>query len=227
MGLKQEKHLDTSEILWENLSGRKIILAGISNRQKESFWQSLTYKSSQMGEAFEISDDLEHAGENDYVFLFSGMEHSSELNILLEQLKVLAQKKIASAVLMSDSRVYGKLFGTEHELAEHELGYVCHTSAKEQAAAGMRMAENLAYRLAEEGFPIRIVRMDAAHSGESLTGDALTAVLESAVKVLLWGTPGDVYNLPAQMKGEAAEHSPLSPMRVVTDASKLETINIY
>ncbi len=285
MELKQEKYLDSSEILWEKLSGKRIILAGIAGRQKEIFWQSLTYKSSQMGEAFEVSDDLAGAGENDYVFLFGGMEHSSELSGLLEELKILAQKKVASAVLVSDNRVYGKVFGAGHKLSEYELGYACHTSADDQVITAIRMAEHLAYRMAEEGAPVRIVRVDAEASRDDVksglreqadaeasrddvksglreqadagvdsddvksdlreqTGDkpgiaaaksgtgtpagggALTTVLEAAVKVLLFGAPGEVYNLPMQIKEQETEPSPLSPLHIKTDAAKLETIKM-
>lgn len=248
MGQKQEKYLDSSGILWDKLSGKKIILAGVSDRRKESFRQSLTYKSSQMGGAFEVSDDLAEAGEEDYVFLFSSMENISEMDSLLEQLKILAQKKAASAVLVSDNRVYGKVFGADHKLPEHELGYACHTSAGDQAVTAMRMAEHLAYRMAMEGAPVRIVRMDHVPDSDTMrpgcggkaedkpdcdamrpgAGDqrgsaVLPAVVEAAVKVLLLGVPGEVYNLPVQAKEEVGEQSPLSPVRVETDASKLES----
>ena len=251
MKQKQEKHLDSSEILWDKLSGKRIILAGISNRQKESFWQSLTYKSSQMGEAFDVSDDLAGAGENDYVFLFGSMEQSSNLGGLLEQLKILAQQKVASAVLVSDNRVYGKVFGAAHRLSEHELGYACHTSAGDQVITAMRMAENLAYRMAMEGVPVRIVRMDdvpghdavkagggglvedrpgseamRSGPGDQARSGALPAVLEAAVKVLLFGASGEVYNLLMQVKEETAEQSPLAPVHVETDTAKLDTIMI-
>lgn len=230
--MEREKHLDPSEILWDKLSGKRVILAGISNHQKESFWQSLRYKSSRMGEAFEVSDDLAEAGENDYVFLFAGMGQGSELSGLLEELKILAQKKVASAVLVSDNRVYGKVFGAEHKLSEHELGYACHTSAEDQVITAMRMAEHLAWRMAGEGAPVRIVRADdgpgcddaKSVSGGQAESGALVTVLEAAVEVLLYGTPGEVYNLPMQAKGQTRVHSPLSPMYVVTDAAKLETI---
>lgn len=219
----QEKYLDPSGILWERLAGRKIILAGISGRQKESFWQSLTYKSSQMGGAFEVSDDLEKAGERDCVLLFGGTERIEASGALLEHLKILASKKIASAVLLSDARVYGKMFGTEHPVKEDETGYVSHTSGEEQAAFAMRLAENLAYRLAQAGVPIRIARMEAEQDGIQ------EETLEAVLGILVCGIPGEVYNLPARQEKEEEKEgrSPLSPMRIVMDTSKFETVNIH
>ena len=63
-------------------------------------------------------------------------------------------------------------------------------------------------------------------TGNPAGGGALTAVLEAAVKVLLFGAPGEVYNLPMQIKDEAVESSPLSPVHIKTDTAKLETIKI-
>lgn len=207
--------MDTSGAVWEQLAGKRIILAGIDSQQKQRFQQSLVDKCSQMGEAFAVSEGLETAGEDDHVFLFSSMERAEELDLLLGQLKLLSQKRVASAVLVSDNRVYGKLFGTAHRLTEQELGYACHTDANDRIVTNMRLAEHLAYRMAGEGVPIRIVRMDAVQAG----------MLEAAVKVLLKGISGEVYNLPA-MAEAGTERSPLSPIGVMTDTSKVETINI-
>jgi hypothetical protein len=185
---------------------------------------------------------LDEAGAEDLVFLFAQTdrqprqqsnwkngqsadrqaEQMEAFDQLLEQLLVLSRKRPASTVLLSDSRVYGKVFGAPGARSEHELGYVCHTSAEDTAAANLRTAENLAYRLAGEGMKICIARMNDAtldarksggdagqsvneqmsaviSSGEGLKNgrsEAYASAVHAALQVLLHGAPGAVYNLP-------------------------------
>jgi hypothetical protein len=268
---------------------QKIILAGADSPQKQNFKHELERQCTeysgvaeelkqQCGGSITISEDLNEAGAEDLVFLFAQADQMESFDHLLEQLFLLARKRPASTVLLSDSRVYGKIFGAPGARSEHELGYVCHTSAEDTAAANLRTAENLAYRLAGEGMQICIARMenvaldaqksddDAGRSGKDQISDggsggknmkncgseAYASAVHAALRVLLYGTPGEVYNLPGTITtsvrnshpdtitasgtqdscpgtktvsgAQTASHSPLSPEPVYLDTSAVEAL---
>ncbi len=123
---------------------------------------------------------------------------------LAQTLCTLAQAKPMAAVFVSDSSVYGKLFGDPHPLPETELGYVCSTDADEQDAQCLRTLEHLCGRLAKEcGLAIRIVRVPintGAINGITAFGSG-SGMVEASLRVLLDGIPGEPYNIPGTAKG--------------------------
>lgn len=226
--------------VWENLSGRNIILAGNDCRRKQLFQEHLAYRSSKLGGGFSLSGDLQLAGPEDLVFLFAGFGQKKgpegpeanygvpeqNMDCLMEDLLTLTQKKPV-AVLISDNCVYGRQFGTPHLLREDEIGYISHTSEEDRPAICFRLAEHLAYRLASEGINIRIAR-----AGDGKTKETEELMIEAAVKVLLQGEPGQVYNLPVgenlhfrpflKTEESPGDTSPLSPMDIRTDSHKFQ-----
>lgn len=232
------------DMIWEKLAGKKLVLIGNENCQKQEFMQNLACIREQRGLAFTVSDRFEDIGAGDCVFVFGGIEDEGGFRILEEvlmQLAALTRLHPASVVLVSDNRVYGKCFGASHALKEDELGYVCHTAGEDVPLQCMRYIEHFAVRLArEEGLPVKIAR-----AGGGQAGEAFRQMLEAAICVMLSGTDGEVYNLPAQaghfngqeqtekasVCGGAAdrseEPSPLSPMAVVTDAGRAVKLMQY
>lgn len=225
-GIEMEQRYYTPDAVWEELEGKRIILAGYEGRQKQDFMQNLTCVSGQKGLALAVSGQLDDVCPENFVFLFADMEDGGAPEMflkLLKQLEGLVRTRPAAVVLVTDIRVYGKCFGTQHPLKEDELGYVCHTSKEEIPVQCMRQAEHLACRLAkEEGVNLKVVR-----AGRGQTGDALWRMIEAAVKVLLRGKPGEIYNLPAQEEEKCSGlpkggTSPLSPGPIMTDSGKVE-----
>lgn len=172
---------------------------------------------------------------------------------LPEMFVMLTEKNPAAAVFVSDNCVYGKCFGKEKARKEQELGYVCHTAISDEIPSRLRFAENLAHRLAkEEGVQIAVVRTGAAadetvyteesetvagkimHTEESEAGSGERVymqapesgdmqMLEAALCVLLYGEKGRVYNLSGTDAADD-DHSPLSPMQIVTDTTKADAL---
>jgi hypothetical protein len=219
-------------------------------QQCAEYRTAISERKQQCGGTITISEDLDEACAEDLVFLFAQTDRQPEqqtgqsaglqaeqmeaFDHLLEQLLVLSRKRPAATVLLSDSRVYGKVFGEPGARSEHELGYVCHTSAEDTAAANLRTAENLAYRLAGEGMKICIARMNhatldvqesdgdagqsvneqmsaASNGGEGLKNggsEAYASAVHAALQVLLYGAPGAVYNLPGSDTTGAQSNHP-------------------
>lgn len=127
---------------------------------------------------------------------------------LTEQLEQIRTTKPRAVLLMSDTCVYGKVFGMPHALKEEETGYVCHTDSGDMGVQCMRMAEHLCARLArEEGIPVKIARVDrrtlmeiedSRNDGKELQTGRIPGgeLLEAMLRVLLDGVPGEAYNLP-------------------------------
>lgn len=139
----------------------------------------------------------------------------------LEQIRVIKPREV---LLISDTCVYGKVFGIFHALKEEETGYVCHTDSNDMSAQCMRMAEHLCGRLArEDGVRIKIARVDWGslletenhRNGRKASlqngGPEEEELLEAILRVLLDGVPGEVYNLPGTPENihpEAGKHAP-------------------
>lgn len=135
-------------------------------------------------------------------------------------------------LFVSDTMVYGKLFGEQRLLRENELGYVCHTSADGMTAQWMRTAEHLCARLArEEGLSVKIVRADWEHIPAVLQEDGEQGeILNSLFDIWENGIAGEAYNLSglsrdtlARKNAECAKaRSPLAPVTVLPDIGKAE-----
>ena len=224
MAQEAKRRIAPDESIWEQLTGKTVVLAGNENSQKACFRQNLAHLAGRLGGRFSLSDDLSAAGSEDLVFLF-GMPQAGacRMEALLEALAEISVRRLSCTALVTATKVYGKQFGASHAFTEQELGYACHTSAADMALSEMRLAENLAHRLAaEEGLPIKIVRME-----ESPGGDCAEAMLEAAVKVLLYGVPGEAYNLPGSHENaETDAASRLSPLPVRTDTRKVQSLDV-
>lgn len=204
-----ESEILMSPPVWEGLSGKKIMIAGNEYGLRQRFWENLANIAGSMGNSFQVAAADEKA---DYAFLFAYPENMEQLMALLDQLKELAGADILAAVLISDNRVYGKLFGNSHPLDTDEIGYICHTMPEDFLAANLRTAEHYACRLArEEGLNIRVARA-SGDCGEDAAGE----MAEAAVRVLLEGAAGDVYNLPMHRPETPKAHSPLEPIPIIT-----------
>lgn len=241
MRLEMEHQYCSQNAPWEALEGKKIVLIGPDSPLKQAFMQNLMCLSGQRGIDFSVSGQMEDDDRGAYVFLFSGTEDGitmEGMDGLTAQFEMLSKILPASAVLVSDERVYGKCFGKPSARKENELGYVCHTAKADIPVQCMRYAEHLACRLArEEGLPIKVVRAKHGQHGE-----AVQAALEAAVRVLLCGEPGEIYNLPVpegagavkEDVGEAGQPdekgrqgaggSPLSPMEIAVDSGKYRAL---
>lgn len=138
---------------------------------------------------------------------------------LAEELEAMRQAEPEAVLLVTGSAVYGKSFGKAHPLREEELGYVCHASRQDGTAQCMRMAEHLACRLAREGLPVKVARMDKLPSGEGLD-----EFLDTVMTVLLDGGVGEVYNIPAPEEARDGFHSPLRPMAIRMEGGKAERL---
>lgn len=209
------------------LTGKRIVLAGLKNRQREIFAQNLAHLCSQNAVALEITENVDEIREGDYVILFgqmaeenTGTAYMGQLSEMLSQMSALAGKKTGSTVLVSDCLVYGKLFGKTDRCREDELGYLSHTKQEELAVYYMRLLEHLACRLArEEGFPVKIVRQDGPMEEQDPA-----AVLHAVFTVLLSGENGAIYNLPSRNQIQKEETSPLTPAGIIPDTAKIEKL---
>lgn len=216
----------TEKKIWKELAGKRIIMAGLDGEQKNMFAENLAHICSQNGVELTVSRQFEERKPEDLVLLFGQMSSIQETDVqggfrclerLMEQLKELTKQPSSSAVLVSDCGVYGKQYGTAKKQKENELGYISHTKKEEQHLHYLRMAEHLACRLAkEENLPIKVVRQD-----KTVEAKDLERMLESALTVLLYGENGEIYNLLTGEGEEQEMHSPLSPMRIVTDTEKI------
>ncbi len=145
----------------------------------------------------------------------------------------LQQSRPCRVLFVSDTMVYGKVYGEQHLLREDETGYVCHTSAKDRTAQWMRMAEHLCARLArEEGLAVKIARVDWSEFAEEpqRQAEALDRLLNRMLSILERGVAGEAYNLSSltleTLAGKnaacAGARSPLSPVAVIPDIGKAE-----
>ncbi len=209
-----EKEILMSQAVWEGFKGKRIILAGNEWDLREKFQENLAHMAASMADGFEVSEDLRRAGPEQYVILFAHPEDIRRLTELLGQLQEVGKAKPRGAVLLSDNRVYGRLFGKAHPLGTEELGYVCHMMPGDLPAANLRTAEHFACRLArEEGLNIRVARAEAVRSQ---SGGIFGEMTEAAMRVLLEGEAGAVYNLPMQAQEAAGSRSFLEPIPVTT-----------
>lgn len=224
--------IDDKMQVWSELNGKRIVLAGLDNSQRQIYAQNLAHISSQKSVNLLISERFEEVTEKDLVLLFADMKFDREsvtgkekdLKLLMEQLQVLAMKRPSAVLLVSDCQVYGKQFGPERSLKEEALGYISHTSREEVPLQYMRMAEHLACGLArEEQLHIRVARQSLRTETENLE-----QVMEAVIQVLLYGVDGEIYNLPpsgtASVSGEEDDRSPLSPIEIVPDIEKINGI---
>lgn len=211
-----EKEILMPQAVWEGLKGKKVILAGNECELRRRFQENLIHIAGIHGNSFQVVPGMDETDSGRYVFLFAHPEKMEQLQELLGQLQELARVKPEAAVLISDNRVYGKLFGRSHPLETWEIGYACHTRAEDIPVTNLRTAEHFACRLArEEGLDIRVARGDASPSG-----DILVEMTETAVRILLEGEAGAVYNLPMRKPDDQEGHSPLAPIPIVTATGK-------
>lgn len=274
--MAQERRIDRTPELWAELAGRTMIVTGPDEGGRQEFAQNLAHLAGLQRTELPVADRLEAAAAEDFVIFFAGMPqadttgqqeaiasdvhgashpgqgYAAALSEMLDSLEALSNADFTAAVVVTDYRVFGKCFGRERALREEELGYVCHTSTAEQPQFGMRLAEQLACRMAREnGVNIKVVRVPC----ELQLGDAQKKLIEEVLSVLLYGEAGEVYSLPdlqaASAAGEAsaapksqgdraasaAEHrdwqempatdgqrSALSPIRIRPDTRKLEEL---
>lgn len=218
------------KIGWKQLdsriSGSRILVPGQPNEVRQKVLYGLRCINESMEAGFEVTEKAERMQPEDYVILFPGFEGSgsaaSRLEnglksredmlhgflCLTEQLEQIRTTKPRAVLLMSDTCVYGKVFGMPHALKEEETGYVCHTDSRDMGVQCMRMAEHLCARLArEEGIPVKIARVDrrvlmeiedSRNDGKELQTGRIPGgeLLEAMLRVLLDGVPGEAYNLP-------------------------------
>lgn len=243
----------------EKLGGSRVIVLGPDSAVKETFFRELEELKSLCNIEFEISESAEKMKPEDYVILF-GMTDTKEpvtndaktdsahpwkraekgkgeyvrpwmdFGALTDHLKRIAQSKPQAAVFVSDSSVYGKMFGDLHLVKEDEAGYVCHTDDADQDAQRMRMAEHICSRMAREnGAAIKIARVQKAKERISPAGaenrnkkNVRTEMAEAIITVLLDGAAGEPYNVPgiSEVSLAAGVTSPLSPNFVVADLGK-------
>lgn len=246
--MTQERRIDRTPELWAELAGRTIVVAGPGEGGRQEFAQNLAHLAGLQKTEVHIGDRPETATGENFVILFIGMPQEdltgkqeagaesisadgcgvsrpgqgnpSVLSEVLDSLEDLSNADFAAAVVITDYSVFGKCFGRERTLREEELGYVCHTSAAEQSQFGMRLAEQLACRMArEDGVNIKVVRIPyAARSGDIQTGrmpdmeqagdvsgdlikmgrsgDFRKRLIEAVLYVLLHGEAGEIYSLP-------------------------------
>jgi hypothetical protein len=195
---------------------------------KDVVHQKVLHELENFCEVQMVDSDMESGRpeihNDDYILLFAGfrnLKQSEEadftdvLEDFLKQLKWLDTVHPKSILLVSDTSVYGKLFGMPRRVREDELGYVCHTSDADMAAQCMRTAEHLCSRLArEKGMPIRIARVDwqsisdaetvqtsktemaQTASEQAMRADSGAACIASELlNVLKNGAAGEAYNL--------------------------------
>ena len=227
--------IDRGTQIWSALEGRRIVLAGLNNEQRGIYAQNLAHIFRQKQINLTVSERIEETVQTDLVLVFAqlgnkgsaekpagSLTENGELQLLMEQLQLLAERKPEAVLLITDCQVYGKQFGTEHSLKESELGFISHTAAAEISLQYMRMAEHLACRLAEEEkMHVRTARQNLRTETENLE-----QVMEAVLRVLLYGEDGEIYNLPQSGKpweyGEEDDRSPLAPLKIVPDTGKTD-----
>lgn len=215
-------------------------LLQLAEQSEKSFAVSWDLEKAESGDyviLFGCPDEDDWEAQKPEDFRLQGQRAADDLTVMFA---VLSKKNPAAAVFVSGNCVYGKCFGEEKARKEQDLGYVCHTAISDDLPARLRFAENLAHRLAkEEGVQIAVARIGTAagektyteeseaglgekvHMGVSVTGGM--SMPEALLRILLYGEKGEAYNLPgAELPDES--HSPLSPMRIVTDTTKTETL---
>lgn len=219
--MTQERRIDRTPELWAGLAGRTIIVAGPDEDSRQEFAQNLAHLAGLQKTELHIGDRPETATGEAFVILFAGMPQAdltgeqqagaesaaadgsgashpeqgnpAVLSEVLDSLERLSNAGFAAAVVVTNYRVFGKSFGRERALCEEELGYVCHTSAAEQPKFGMRLAEQLACRMArEDGVNIKVARIPCA----AQSGDSRKRLIEAVLYVLLHGEAGEIYSLP-------------------------------
>lgn len=173
-----------TEQFMEQLVGHRILILGTDGTVKKMTVQGLqdwkraenvafeimnpetTEKESRKSECMEeeIQGQSQKVNERDFVIITcssrvqDGWQEFLVLSGLLEKLQ---KRKPKAVLLLSDTKVYGKIFGTSHPLKEDEMGYVCHTDPKDESVQCMRTLEYLCSRMGrEEGFPVKIARAD-------------------------------------------------------------------
>lgn len=231
--------------LCSRLAGSRILVIDPGDGIGQAVLGELRRMSRLTEPGFEVTGRAESMRQQDYVLLFPefGVQGSTAAwhNFLhfTEQMERIRIIKPRGVLLLSDTSVYGKVFGMLHALKEEETGYVCHTDSKDMNVQCMRMAEHLCGRLArEEGVLVKIARMDQrvlpeiknrqGDGEKGLTGTGTEEVLAGAIlRVLLDGVPGEVYNLPVSPDAipeipdpDEEGHSALSPVRIVPDCGK-------
>ena len=200
----------------EGLAGKRLLILG-SGPKKEAFLELLAYMSSKEEKAFEVHTIWEEPREQDLVFLFASSDEE-KMGEYLQLLDELLSKRPASVLLISDVKVYGRVFGARRALQEEDMGYVSPLTEADGEAFLLRLCENLAYRLyTEEGLPVKIARCSGGLQGEELSGQIL-----KACRVLLYGENGEVYNLD---EGETdGENSPLGALPLKMDIKKVRSL---
>ena len=217
---------NTPEMIWQYFAGSRIVLAGVRNNDRELFSENLGTAGSQNGSELTVLDGDDQIREGDYVLLFArttvpsrkrkasewkttgedwtiAAEDWEETLELLEVLQHLPEKKPAGVLLISGNEVYGKSYGFRCAKKETELGYVCHTGAEDAAAQCMRTVEQFACRLAsEKELPVRIVRINGGAEIEELR-----RLPFQAMRVLMLGVPGEIYNISGKKKTAEEEKS--------------------
>ena len=260
------------EQLLERLSGARLVMAGCDGSRKQEFARNLAHMAKQNGVGLTVEEMAMSAGNKtvmsdgtavptdsraelpeaaDYVMLFWNAEGSpgaddayAQFFTLTEQMELLSGTKVKSVLLVSDYSVYGKCFGGTEKKSELQLGYVSHTSAQEIPLHCMRMAEHFACRLARESG----LRMKVVRAAEGLSGEAQKAMILAAVKVMLDGVDGEIYNLPGSagdnpgIQGMADNNpgiqgmadndlsrqetrSPLAPIHILPDTEKVSALD--
>lgn len=229
----------------ESRDSAGILVFGAHSRLKEIIIRKLRKMNFEV-----ISRTEAEAGAENCVIIVPDLNQGESKNWqefleLAELLERICAVKPRTVLLVSNTKVYGKVYGNRHALKEDETGYVCHTAPRDNAAQCMRMLEHLCSRLArEDGFPVKIVRADWEHilgasrgpdgnSGEEREdgGGFSENLAEAMVRVMQSGVPGEAYNLSAadecretgsgQPEGEIQQElSPLSPIPIMPDAGK-------
>ncbi len=236
------------------LQGRRILVLGRESEIKECLIQELREMSRRTDSHFEVLGQGDVAPE-DYVILMGtagGVQEKTrergtqqyswirekkgqgeylrswtEFRALADILLCIQKTGPAAAVFVSDSSVYGKLFGDPHLIREEEIGYLCHTDEDFQDGQTLRTLEHLCGRLAREhGVNIRIARLqNPLRNGED-SRSTVSDMAELLVRAMLLGAAGEPYNIPGlwQVSGEQADISPLSPNLVVEDLSRVRSL---
>lgn len=237
--MQQEKKLVLLERLRMHLDGKRIVLGGLECSLRQNFLQDLKYLAGYGSVQFQVLERLEEAEPGDYILLFNQIEPGGSgsfrsLDELMRELERLKERKPKSVVLVTDQAIYGKIFGKTRLCREQDMGYICHTAPDGMSLQYMRTVEHLACRIArEEGLAVKAVR-----AGRGQSGEALVQMILAALCVLVWGTDGEVYNLPVSdgadlpAAGEEStdapewteDRSPLSPMQIKMDCSKEQII---
>lgn len=234
--------------------GRRIVVLGRGSAVKEELTRELQRTGGQGEQRFEVSEQPEISPE-DYVILMGTtgekpekaqrrgtgkypwireakeqgayLRSWKEFRLLTDTLQDIRRVKPAAVVFVSDSSVYGKLFGEPHLIREDEIGYLCHTDEDSQDGQMLRMAEHLCGRLVrEDGVRICIARLQNPLDDAADSGSIVPAMAEMLLRVLLLGVPGEPYNIsgPRQVSREQERVSPLSPNIIIEELEKAESL---